>query len=96
LQDTNFVFFVTVVALFCVCADRGTPVAEHLTLTVNGMTCGGCENAVKRALSMIGGVSAVTASHSDRRVTVDFDASQTTRAAIEKAIENAGYEVAAG
>jgi copper chaperone len=70
--------------------------AEHITLNVNGMSCGGCENAVKRAVSMIGGVSAVTASHSEHRVTVDFDAAKTTRAAIEQAIENAGYEVAAG
>ena len=69
--------------------------SEHLTLNVNGMTCGGCENAVKRAVSMVGGVSAVTASHKDHRVTVDFDAAKTNRAAIEKAIETAGYEVAA-
>ena len=70
--------------------------AEHITLNVNGMTCGGCENAVKRAVSMVGGVSAVTASHKEHRVTVDFDAATTNRAAIEKAIEKAGYEVAAG
>ena len=69
--------------------------SEHLTLNVNGMTCGGCENAVKRAVSMVGGVSAVTASHKDRRVTVDFDAATTNRAAIEKAIEKAGYQVVA-
>jgi copper chaperone len=68
--------------------------AEHLTLNVHGMTCGGCENAVKRAVSMVGGVSAVTASHKDHRVTVEFDASKTTRAAIERAVQNAGYEVA--
>jgi len=70
-------------------------VSEHLTLNVNGMTCGGCENAVKRSVSMLNGVSAVTASAKDHRVTVDFDNAKTTRAAIEKAIENAGYQVAA-
>jgi copper chaperone len=69
-------------------------VAEHLTLNVNGMTCGGCENAVKRSVSTLAGVSAVTASAKDHRVTVDFDAAKTTRAAIEQAIEKAGYEVA--
>jgi copper chaperone len=67
--------------------------AEHLTLNVNGMTCGGCENAVKRAVSMVGGVSAVTASHAEHRVTVDYDASKTNSAAIAKAIQAAGYEV---
>ena len=69
--------------------------AEHITLNVHGMTCGGCENAVKRAVSMVGGVSAVTASHKDHQVTVEFDASRTARAAIEQAIQDAGYEGAA-
>ena len=69
---------------------------EHLTLKVNGMTCGGCENAVKRAVSTVGGVSDVTASHAEHRVTVDYDAAKTNRAAIEQAIERAGYEVVAG
>ena len=70
--------------------------SEHLTLNVHGMTCGGCENAVKRAVSMIDGVSTVTASHQDHRVTVDYDPAKTDRARIAQAIETAGYEVAAG
>lgn len=67
---------------------------EHLTLTVNGMTCGGCENAVKRVLSMVDGVSNVTASHDDNRVTLDLDPARVTRDAIKGAIERAGYRVA--
>ena len=38
---------------------------------------------------MLAGVAAVTASAKDHRVTVEFDAAKTNRAAIEKAIENA-------
>ena len=68
---------------------------EQLTLTVTGMTCGGCENAVKRVLSMVEGVSNVTASHNDNRVTLDLDTSTTNREAVAKAIERAGYRVAA-
>ena len=67
---------------------------EHLTLTVTGMTCGGCENAVKRVLSMVDGVSNVTASHNDNRVTLDLDPARGTRDAIKTAIERAGYRVA--
>jgi copper ion binding protein len=67
---------------------------EHLTLTVNGMTCGGCENAVKRAVSRLEGVTSVTASHSDNRVAVEFDAGKVDRAAIADAITKAGYAVA--
>jgi copper chaperone CopZ len=64
---------------------------EHLTLTVTGMSCGGCENAVRRAVGSIAGVSDVTASHKENRVDVDYEPSQTDRTAIAKAITNAGY-----
>ena len=70
-------------------------VTEHLTLTVTGMTCGGCENAVKRVLGTVDGVANVTASHGANRVTLDLDTSKATREAVAKAIERAGYRVAA-
>ena len=68
---------------------------EQLTLTVTGMTCGGCENAVRRVVSAIDGVNSVSASHQDSRVTVEYDSTRADRAAIARAIENAGYSVAA-
>ena len=74
--------------------ERGI-VSEHLTLTVTGMTCGGCENAIKRVLGTVEGVANVTASHGANRVTLDLDTSKATREAVAKAIERAGYRVAA-
>ena len=68
---------------------------EHLTLTVDGMTCGGCENAVKRMLGLVPGVANVTASHRDRRVTLDYDPAQADLTVIAQAIARAGYRVAA-
>jgi copper chaperone len=68
--------------------------ADHMTLTVTGMTCGGCENAIKRALSMLPGVSDVSASHRDNRVTLSYDPQKVDLAAITKRIEAAGYQVA--
>jgi copper chaperone len=68
---------------------------EQLTLNVTGMTCGGCEAAVKRALSRIDGVSSTTASHAENRVTIEYDATKTDVAQITRAIETAGYRVAA-
>jgi copper chaperone len=70
-------------------------IMDQLTLTVTGMSCGGCENAIQRALSTLEGVSNVSASHRDNRVTLTYDAAKIDRAAIEKRIENAGYEVRA-
>ena len=64
-----------------------------LTLHVTGMTCGGCENAVKRAVSRLPGVSEVSASHQAQRVTVDYDAAQVTPETIEAKIAALGYQV---
>jgi copper chaperone CopZ len=60
------------------------------------MTCGGCENAVKRAVGKLAGVSAVEASHKDGRVTVTFDEGLADMEAVKAKIEGLGYRVAQG
>jgi copper chaperone len=67
---------------------------ETLQLTVTGMTCGGCENAVKRALGQIDGVEEVSASHAANLVGVRYDREKVTRAMVQEKIETLGYEVA--
>jgi copper chaperone CopZ len=62
-------------------------------LHVTGMTCGGCENAVKRAVGKLAGVSEVTASHTDQRVTVSYDDTLVDLAAIRAKISSLGYQV---
>ena len=57
------------------------------------MTCGGCENAVQRALLRVKGVEAATASHRDHRVTVTFDPAVAPLATIRTTIESLGYTV---
>ena len=64
-----------------------------LTLPVHGMTCGGCENAVKRALGAMTGVGDVTASHRDNQVIVTFDSAQVSAADIKTKIGVLGYSV---
>ena len=68
---------------------------ETLTLKVTGMTCGGCENAVKRALGRLDGVSEVTASHVEEAVGVTFDPARVTPDHIKARIAAIGYAVAA-
>jgi copper chaperone len=70
-----------------------TTVAEQMTLGVTGMSCGGCEHAITRALSSLEGVSQVAASHRDSRVTLVYDPGLVDRDAIVKRIEAAGYEI---
>ena len=66
---------------------------EDLRLTVTGMTCGGCENAVRRALSQLDGVSDVTASHADNAVTLRYDPARIDRDQITRKIAAVGYRV---
>jgi copper chaperone len=66
---------------------------ETVTLRVTGMTCGGCENAVKRALGRLDGVADVAASHAQQSVTVTFDPGKATLDAIKERIAAAGYQV---
>jgi len=58
------------------------------------MTCGGCENAVKRALAQIDGVEDVTASHAANLVGVRFDPAKVTLATLKDRVETLGYAVA--
>jgi copper chaperone len=67
--------------------------AETLNLHVTGMTCGGCEDAVKRALTRLDGVADVVASHAEQRVTVMFDPGRVTPSAIAEKISVLGYTV---
>ena len=66
---------------------------DTVTLRVTGMTCGGCENAVKRALGRLDGVADVAASHAQESVTVTFDPGKTTLDAVKARIAAAGYQV---
>jgi copper chaperone CopZ len=68
--------------------------SDTLQLKVTGMTCGGCESAVKRALQKVDGVEDVTASHSAGLVGIRFDATKVTPALLKERIESLGYDVA--
>jgi copper chaperone CopZ len=67
---------------------------ETLTLNVTGMTCGGCESAVKRGLARLEGVGEVAASHADARVAITFDPSRVSPEEIKARIGAMGYTVA--
>lgn len=62
------------------------------TLSVTGMSCGGCEQNVEDALADLDGVAAVEADH--EADTVEVEAEGADDGAIRTAIEDAGYEVA--
>jgi len=66
---------------------------DTVRLSVTGMSCAGCENAVKRTLMKLDGVREVTASHAEAAVVVSLDPAKVTIAAIRRQIEVLGYRV---
>jgi copper chaperone CopZ len=62
-------------------------------LPVEGMTCTGCENTVKKGVSEIPGVLDVSASFQEGRATVKFDTTLTNHGQISETIAKSGYKV---
>ena len=64
------------------------------TLHIEGMTCAGCETAVKLVLKKTPGVHGADVSYEAKRAVVKFDAGKTTPQKIAKAIsESLSYTV---
>jgi copper chaperone len=63
---------------------------DHLTLTIDGMSCGHCLNAVRGALSKVPGVTIESVSIG--RATVAFDPAAASAAQIAAAVSAAGYK----
>ena len=62
-------------------------------LNVNGMSCSHCENTVKTAVKALNGISSVSISLENKKVTVEYDPNQVTIEHIKETIENQGYDV---
>ena len=66
---------------------------ENITLNVEGMNCGSCENNVKTALLAYDGIVKAEASHKNKTVAVAFDAGKVTVEQIKQIIGSKGYSV---
>jgi copper chaperone CopZ len=67
---------------------REQPV-QHLTLHIEGMSCGHCLNAVSRALTELPGVEVESVRMG--RADLQYDEQQLNPARIEAAVTDAGY-----
>src|SRR5260370_30484914 len=65
---------------------QGQLATKVCTLKVAGMTCAGCEAAVKIAAKSVNGVKDVKASYDKANADVTYDPSKTTPEAIAKVI----------
>lgn len=81
-------------AIFALAALMALPAQAELqivTLSVPGMTCPVCPITVKKVLSRVPGVKAVTVSFELRQATVEFDDIRTNVVSIVRATGEAGY-----
>ena len=66
---------------------------NEITLSVTGMTCGGCVNSVQKVLAALPGVQSAEVSLTPGQARVTFDPSKLERAALVQAVVDAGFEV---
>lgn len=69
----------------------GSTKPNNLTLDVQGMTCGSCEQAIQREVSRLPGVLSVKASVADKKTWVTFTAGKVTKETIISTINALGY-----
>ena len=67
--------------------------ATKLELTVSGMTCQSCSNAIQGSVGKLEHVTSVTADHVSGKVTVSCDGQCPDKAEIAATIEKLGYQV---
>ena len=65
----------------------------EVTLNVEGMTCDGCENAIKAGVETLDGIAEVESSWEEGWTKVRYDKNQTTVDDIQGKITETGYEV---
>jgi copper chaperone CopZ len=65
----------------------------QMDLSVEGMTCTGCENTINTGVSEIAGVLEVSSSFKDGKTFVKYDSTQTSIDKICQVINEKGYNV---
>ncbi len=68
------------------------PKTKDVTLHIKGMTCGGCEGKVQKALSACKGVSDVKVSHKDGKAELHLEDGKASIDDLIKALKHAGFK----
>ena len=68
----------------------------QITLSVPDISCGHCKSSIEGALQPLDGVESASVSIDDRNVAISYDDSSVDVDAFIAAIDEQGYEVAAG
>ena len=101
----NFLAALAIMTLMVACggnpskqdATTDTPAAAaewvEVVINVDGMTCTGCENAIKAGVENLDGIASVESSFEEGWTKVKYDANQTSLDQIEGKITETGYTV---
>lgn len=75
-------------------ASAAEPAAEprRVTLSIEGMTCGGCAISARKVLTRLDGVRSADVSYENRRAVVTYDPSKVTIGQMIAAIGTLGYK----
>lgn len=66
---------------------------EHLSLTVEGMSCSHCENRIKKAVGILNGVESVIVDLKAKKVILEYESEKVSIDTIRDTIEDQGYDV---
>ena len=99
---TTLILLLSLMMLSVSCGgEKGTkvkdaPKAEAVTATVDlsieGMTCAGCENTICTSIEKVPGVKSVTASATDGKAVIEFEQGKVDTVALKAAVDAAGYK----
>ncbi len=67
---------------------------QHITLNVQGMSCGHCVNSIEQNVGQINGVQSVKVNLEEGKVDVTFNSDEVSLKDIRDVIEVQGYDVA--
>lgn len=67
---------------------------EHLSLSVQGMTCPVCAQGVERRLNSISGVAKASVSYEQKRAEIDYDPHLVKLEELEQPFRDAGFKAA--
>ncbi len=70
-----------------------TPAATAtIDLSIEGMTCTGCENTICSNIEKIPGVKSVTASHTNGNAIIEFEPGKVDTAKFRETVDGLGYK----
>lgn len=76
-------------------AKTGTVDIKRIEVSINGMTCTGCEQIIESNVGKLDGIKSIEALYTLNKATIEFDAEIVDTAKIRTTITGSGYKVAA-